>query len=63
LWNTSGVLSDGSVIGKTLHTLMGYSDGPTAIQLIVYVATLAAIFTLMRLFGKLPKPTKKSALA
>ena len=49
------VLSDGSLTGKALHTLVGYADRPTGIQLIVYGATLATIFTLMRLFGHAPQ--------
>jgi high-affinity iron transporter len=49
VWNTSGILSDGSLPGKLLHTLVGYTDQPTLIQLIVYVMTLAIIFALMRL--------------
>lgn len=65
LWDTSGVLSDGSLAGKALHTLVGYTDRPTGIQLVVYVTTLATIFILMRLFGHAPqsprpnKPTQR----
>jgi high-affinity iron transporter len=55
LWDTSGVLSDHSLAGKALHTLIGYTDRPTGIQLVAYAATLATIFTLMRLFGHAPK--------
>ena len=51
VWDTSGVLSDGSLAGKALHTLVGYTDRPTGIQLIFYTTTLVVIFTLMRLFG------------
>jgi high-affinity iron transporter len=51
VWNTSGFIADGSVTGKIFHTLIGYTDRPTGMQLIVYMATLAVIFTLMRLFG------------
>jgi high-affinity iron transporter len=51
LWNTSNVISDGSIAGKTLHTLIGYTATPTGIQMIAYVGTLAIIFTLMRLYG------------
>jgi high-affinity iron transporter len=58
LWNTSGVLSDGSIGGKALHTLVGYTDRPTGIQLITYIATLTAIFSLMRLFGHPPRLQK-----
>ena len=57
VWDTSGVLSDGSLAGKALHTLVGYADRPTGIQLVVYAATLVAIFTLMRLFGHNPQPS------
>jgi len=60
VWDTSAVLSDGSLAGKALHTLVGYADRPTGIQLLVYVATLATIFTLMRLFGHAdPAPAAK----
>src|SRR5215470_1881070 len=41
VWDTSWILSEGSILGKALHTLVGYSDQPTAMQLVVYVATLA----------------------
>ncbi len=51
VWDTSGMLSDGSLAGKALHTLVGYTDRPTGLQLLVYGLTLATIFTLMRLFG------------
>ena len=55
VWDTSGTLSDGSLAGKALHTLVGYSDRPTGIQLVAYAATLTSIFTLMRLFGHPPR--------
>ena len=58
LWDTSGFLSEGSLMGKALHSLIGYSDRPTGIQLIVYLATLVVIFTLMRLFGHPPQMQK-----
>ena len=37
--------------GKALHTLIGYTDHPTAMQLAVYLAVLAVTFVLMRLYG------------
>ena len=51
VWDSSGLLSDASIPGKALHTLIGYTDQPTAMQLIVYVAILAVTFVLMRLYG------------
>jgi len=56
VWDTSWLLSDGSVPGKALHTLIGYNDRPTAMQLAVYVATLLIMFVLMRMFAPERKP-------
>ncbi len=63
IWETSSFISDGSVIGKVLHTLIGYTARPTGMQLMVYLATLVGIFTLMRLFGHTPqaKPAATAA--
>jgi high-affinity iron transporter len=51
VWDTSWILSDSSDLGRALHTLIGYVDQPTAMQLIVYAATLAMIVVLMKLFA------------
>ena len=50
-WDTSAILSDSSLFGRVLHTLVGYSDQPSVLQVVVYVVTLAAILTLSKLFG------------
>ena len=55
VWDSSWLLSDSSILGKALHTLIGYTDQPTAMQLTVYIAILAVTFVLMRLYGA---PTK-----
>jgi len=52
VWDTSHVLSEHSLFGKALHSLMGYADRPTSLQLIVYAATLVIIFALMRWLGQ-----------
>ncbi len=49
VWDTSWLLSDESMLGRALHTLIGYSDRPTEMQLVVYVAVLATMFSLMKL--------------
>ncbi len=49
VWDTSWLLSEKSLFGKMLHTLIGYTEQPTQLQLIVYIATLFAMFMLMRL--------------
>ena len=43
LWDTSAVLSEKSVFGQMLHTLVGYVDRPTGMQLLVYVFAVALI--------------------
>ncbi|WP_159731713.1 FTR1 family protein [Methylosinus sp. Ce-a6] len=59
VWDTSGVLPDSSLFGRVLHTLIGYVDQPTALQLVVYVATLAAI----TIAGRLAAPRARAANA
>ena len=49
VWDTSWLLSDGSLFGKLLHTLIGYTERPTELQLLTYIATLFAMFLLMRI--------------
>jgi high-affinity iron transporter len=51
MWNTSWILSDSSFLGRALHTLVGYVDQPTAMQVVVYAATLGTIVVLMKLFA------------
>jgi high-affinity iron transporter len=51
VWDTSWILSDSSYLGRALHTLIGYVDQPTAMQLLAYTATLLSIATLMKVFA------------
>jgi len=51
LWDTSFLLSDTSLVGRILHTLIGYTAEPAGIQLVFYLATLAIIGGLMRIVG------------
>jgi high-affinity iron transporter len=46
LWDSSGWLPQDSITGRLLHTLIGYTDRPTELQLIAYLATLAAMTAL-----------------
>jgi high-affinity iron transporter len=51
VWDSSWLLDESSIPGKALHTLIGYTDQPTAMQLLVYLAILLTTFVLMRLVG------------
>jgi high-affinity iron transporter len=48
VWDTSWLLPEGSLTGRLLHTLIGYTDQPNGLQLIVYVAVIVAITVLSR---------------
>jgi len=54
VWDSSWLLPDASFLGRALRTLIGYSDRPTGMQLVVYLATLAVMFVLMRLLAAPP---------
>src|SRR3954463_13190896 len=61
LWDSGWLLSDSSFAGRALHVLIGYTDQPTAMQLIVYLAILLITFVLMRFAGapvKTPQPVR-----
>lgn len=58
VWDTSWLLSDDSIAGRLLHTLIGYTDQPSGAQLIVYLTTIAIIVALMRIVG-----SRKPAIA
>ncbi|AJX34599.1 FTR1 family iron permease [Burkholderia oklahomensis] len=48
VWDTSWLLKESSVVGKMLHTLVGYTARPAGIQIAAYVATLLVIVLLAR---------------
>jgi high-affinity iron transporter len=61
VWDSGWLLSDTGLVGKALHTLIGYTDQPTAMQLTVYLAILLLTFVLMRLYGSPVKPAPSVA--
>ena len=61
VWDTSAILSDTSLLGRVLHTLIGYTDQPSGLQVLVYALTLIMIFGLTMAF-KSPLPTKRPAV-
>jgi len=52
VWDTSFILSEHSIPGQILHTLVGYMARPDGIQILFYSATLITIGGLMRLVDK-----------
>ena len=43
VWDTSWLLSDGSLVGKTLGVLIGYKAAPAGIQVLFYVTILVLL--------------------
>jgi high-affinity iron transporter len=67
VWDTSFLLSDQSLPGKILHTLIGYTAQPAGIQVVFYLATLGVIGVLMRALGpgapqRRPRPNTGNAV-
>jgi len=50
-WDTSGVLSDTSLFGRVLHTLVGYADQPSVLQVVVYAIVVTTILALSKAFS------------
>ena len=43
LWHTTRFLSQDSSFGDVMHSFFGYSDSPTALQLLLYLGYLAIV--------------------
>jgi len=59
VWDSAWLLPEKSILGRAMHTLVGYTDQPTQMQLLVYAAVLLMTFLLMRLTG--PQPANRAA--
>ena len=51
VWDTSALLSEKSLAGRALHTLVGYADRPSLLQLAAWAGTLLVIYALTRYFA------------
>lgn len=61
VWDTSWLLSEGSIVGKLLHILIGYTERPTEMQLLVYAAVLVVMYILMRIARPSPRAPMPAA--
>lgn len=52
VWDSSWLLSESSILGRSLGVLMGYTARPSEIQLAAYAAILVTFFILMRKVDK-----------
>lgn len=63
VWDSSAILSDHSLVGQALHTLVGYDARPAGMQLLFYAITAIAIAIGMRLWGQVSSPSRRTARA
>jgi high-affinity iron transporter len=52
LWNTSFILADDSLAGRSLHALIGYSARPSGIQIAAWLGTLLILVICPRAIGR-----------
>ncbi|MGC2780313.1 MAG: FTR1 family protein [Bradyrhizobium sp.] len=60
VWDSSAVLPEAGLAGRTLKALIGYTDQPTGMQLAVYVGVILATVALMRLTA-MPQSSRTAA--
>ncbi len=52
VWNTSWLLSEDSVVGKALHSLIGYTARPNVIEVLFYLGTLLGMVSIMAITSR-----------
>ncbi len=63
MWHSARLLSENSAFGDVLHSFFGYSDAPTPLQLLIYVAYLgiaAAAYLGVRAQARRRRPTSRT---
>lgn len=63
VWDSSAVLPDDSLPGRVLHTLFGYVDQPSGMQLAVYLSVLSVIFVATKLASPKRQRRKQVSMA
>jgi len=63
VWDTSPLITDESLVGRVLHTLVGYTARPYGIQIGFYIATLGVLLLLTKLFAQNPQPIGRQTAA
>jgi high-affinity iron transporter len=62
VWDTSPLIPDESLVGRLLHTLVGYTARPYGIQIGFYVATLVVLLLLMKLVAQNQPPIRRQSV-
>ena len=59
LWDTSAILSEKSLLGMLLHSLIGYDSRPAGMQMVFYITALVSISIGMKWANRSRKPIAK----
>ena len=62
VWNSSGVVTESSSLGDVLHSLLGYADRPTVLQIIVWVAYIVVSMLIFIHLGRERAPKSGAPL-
>ena len=63
VWDTSFILTEQSLPGQILHSLIGYTSQPSGIQVIFYLVTLVAITLLTKFINRTPLRLRSTSMA
>jgi len=59
VWDSSQLLSEQSITGQLMHTLIGYQDRPSGIALLAWITTFCTILILMKVVNQKTSRVKK----
>ncbi|MFV2059999.1 MAG: FTR1 family protein [Gammaproteobacteria bacterium] len=63
VWDTSFILSEQSLPGQILHSLIGYTSQPSGIQVVFYLVTIVAIVLLSKIINRTPINIRSTSAA
>jgi high-affinity iron transporter len=63
VWNTSSFMSENSSLGDVFHSLLGYADQPTVLQLVIWVTFVSVSATLFITMGRRARRGSPKAVA
>lgn len=58
LWDTSWLVSDGTLLGRALQALIGYSAQPMGIQIVAWLVTFSVLIMAARAVSRRPLPAR-----
>ena len=59
VWDTSWIITEDSLLGKIMHTLIGYTQRPSGMQLLAYVLTIMGMAAALKYQAQSAQISKK----